>query len=180
VCRLLGVVGEGGFGGWGASFGPGWLGHYGAGPPRGFRRARARTAACFGFAWRLGSDGCRVNGTRRRSRLGVTRGRRVGGQTRLRRGTEGLRVGGDSVRSRSVSGRVGCVRMAQGQGCKTEAQRVKMASALAALVARRGNKNGRNPSGFRPLVVGRRGWPPSVNPAGGARRAYPRPQSSSA
>jgi hypothetical protein len=108
------------------------------------------------FRLRLGVGIGRLpgNGTRRRSRLGVTRWRRVGGQTRSRRGTEGVRVGGDSVRSRSVSGRVDCVRMAQGRGCKTEAQRVKMASALAALVARRGNKRGRNSSGFRPLVVG--------------------------
>ena len=191
VCRFLEAVWGGGFGGSGASFGPVWLGHYGAVLPREFRRYGSewhcvsaslgdwnraiaaerhpakvsvrgarwrRVGGRTGFAvvvdfvrsqWVSGRVACVKMAHDRRagsggiesewhcvsaslgdwnrtmaaewhpanvSVRGGARWRRVGGRTKLRRGAEGLRGGGNAVRRWSVSGRVVCVRMAHGGG----------------------------------------------------------------
>ena len=191
MCRFLEAVWGGGFGGSGASFGPVWLGHYGAVLPREFRRYGSewhcvsaslgdwnraiaaerhpakvsvrgprwrRVGGRTGFAvvvdfvrsqWVSGRVACVKMAHDRRagsggiesewhcvsaslgdwnrtmaaewhpanvSVRGGARWRRVGGRTKLRRGAEGLRGGGNAVRRWSVSGRVVCVRMAHGGG----------------------------------------------------------------
>ena len=92
------------FGGSGASFGPVWLGHYGAVLPREFRR--------YGSEWHcvsasLGDWNRAIAAERHPAKVSVRgpRWRRVGGRT-------GFAVVVDFVRSQWVSGRVACVKMA--------------------------------------------------------------------
>ena len=136
-------------------------------------------ALCFGFAWGLESDDGRGMALGEGLGSGGHAGGGLGGEPNCGEVPKAFAV----VGTLSEDGRFRAgwfVSEWRTAGVRDRKAACQDGLRLAALVARRGNKEGRNPSGFRPLVVGAVRLAARREFRGGARRAYPRPQSSSA